>query len=73
MTSSMVRDSFEDFDINDETLAGTDNQELVFSETFGLEYGGIYSNSEAATVTFSEVLSCSNNLLLSFIILKSLS
>ena len=26
----MVRDSFEDFEINDETLTGTDNQELVF-------------------------------------------
>ena len=26
----MVKDSFEDFEINDETLTGTDNQELVF-------------------------------------------
>ena len=33
----MVRDSFEDFEVNDETLTGADSQ-LV--ETFGLEYGG---------------------------------
>ena len=46
----MVRDSFEDFEINDET--DTDNQELVFSETFDLECGGIYSNSEGSDSDF---------------------
>ena len=30
----------------------TDNQELVFSETFDLEYGGIYSNSEGSDSDF---------------------
>lgn len=48
----MVRDYFEDFQINDETLTGTDNQELVFPETFDLEYGGIYSNSESSYSDF---------------------
>ena len=48
----MVKDSFEDFEINDETLTDTDNQELVFSETFDLEYGRIYSNSEGSDSDF---------------------
>ena len=45
----MVRDSFEDFEVNDETLTGTDNQ-LV--ETFGLEYGGIHNSSEGSDRDF---------------------
>lgn len=31
------------------------------------------ATAKAVTVTFSQILSCSNNLLLSFIVLKSLS
>ena len=45
----MVRDSFEDLEVNDETLTGTDNQ-LV--ETFDLEYGGIYNSSEGSDSDF---------------------
>ena len=45
----MVRDSFEDFEFNDETLTGADNQ-LV--ETFGLEYVGIYNSSEGSDTDF---------------------
>ena len=45
----MVRDSFEDFEGNDETLTVADNQ-LV--ETFGLEYGGIYNSSEGSDTDF---------------------
>ena len=45
----MVRDFFEDFEVNDETLTGADNQ-LV--ETFGLEYGGIYNSSEGSDTDF---------------------
>lgn len=45
----VVRDSFEDFEVNDETLTGADNQ-LV--ETFGLEYGGIYNSSEGSDSDF---------------------
>ena len=48
----MVRDSFEDFEVSDETLTGSDNQELVFSGTFGLEYGGIYNSSEGSGSDF---------------------
>ena len=57
----MVRDSFEDLEVNDETLTGADNQ-LV--ETFDLEYGGIYNSSEGSDSDFSQILSYSNNLLL---------
>ena len=58
----MVRDSFEDFEVNDETLTGADSQ-LV--ETFVLEYGGIYNSSEGSdTDRFTDLLSYSNNLLL---------
>ena len=45
----MVRDSFEDFEVNEGTLTGADNQ-LV--ETFGLEYGGIYNSSEGSDTDF---------------------
>ena len=45
----MVRDSFEDLEVNDETLIVADNQ-LV--ETFGLEYGGIYNSSEGGDSDF---------------------
>ena len=45
----MVRDSFEDFEVNDETLTGADSQ-LV--ETFVLEYGGIYNSSEGSDSDF---------------------
>ena len=45
----VVRDSFEDFEVNDETLTGADSQ-LV--ETFGLEYGGIYNSSEGSDTDF---------------------
>ena len=45
----MVRDSFEDFEVNDETLTGADSQ-LV--ETFGLEYGGIYNSIEGSDTDF---------------------
>ena len=45
----MVRDSCEDLEVNDETLTVADSQ-LV--ETFGLEYGGIYNNSEGSDSDF---------------------
>ena len=45
----VVRDSFEDLEVNDETLTGADNQ-LV--ETFDLEYGGIYNSSEGSDSDF---------------------
>lgn len=40
----MVRDTFEDFDINEEFNTGSDEQSLL--GFYDLEYGGNYTNSE---------------------------
>ena len=69
----MVRDSFEDFEINDETLTGTDNQELVFFLTH-LTMNRVESIAtvKAVTVTFHRFWVVVKTYL-SLVVLKSLS
>ena len=50
----MVRDTFEDFDINEEFNTGSEEQSLP--GFYDLEYGGNYSNSEESEGDFSSDL-----------------